>query len=173
VDEDWFLLPWIAISFLFLNATDKDGAKLIEGAMLQEGAIVEPDTTMASETVKGGAEGAMAAPAQCGTCGTACDGDLVMASDKDGHASCEGAVTASGKVADSKCGGCGSGCGGGCSGSVVTVSSKGGLVSSGVIAGGGNGRLESAGCGSGCGSSCGSNMVIERSMTQGNTKSGG
>ncbi|XP_044974400.1 glycine-rich domain-containing protein 1-like isoform X4 [Hordeum vulgare subsp. vulgare] len=163
VDEDWFLLPWIAMSFLFLNSIGKHGAKLIEG---------QPDTTVASEMVKGGAAGATAGPAQCGACGTAGGGDMVMASDKAGHASCAGSVIASGKVADSKCGGCGSGCGGGCGVSVVTMSYKKGHASCGVVAGGENGHIESAGCGSGCGGSCGGSMVIESSK-EGNTKSGG
>ncbi|KAF7026991.1 hypothetical protein CFC21_039064 [Triticum aestivum] len=172
VDEDWFLLPWIAISFLFLNSIGKDGAKLIEGAMVQKGERVKPDTTVASEMVKGGAAGATAGPAQCGACGTAGGGDKVMASDKAGHASYGSSVTASGKVADSKCGGCGSGCGGGCGVSVVTMSYKKGHASCGIVAGGENGHIESAGCGSGCGGSCGGNMVIESSH-EGNTKSGG
>ncbi|VAH55351.1 unnamed protein product [Triticum turgidum subsp. durum] len=169
VDEDWFLLPWIAISFLFLNSIGKDGAKLIEGAMVQKAETVETDTTVVSQTVKGGAAGATAGSAQCGACGTAGGGDMVMASDKAGHAS---SVIASAKVADSKCGGCGSGCGGGCGVSVVTMSYKNGHASCGIVAGGENGHIESTGCGSGCGSSCGGNMVIESSK-EGKTKSGG
>ncbi|VAH71082.1 unnamed protein product [Triticum turgidum subsp. durum] len=172
VDEDWFLLPWIAISFLFLNSIGKDGAKLIEGAMVQKGERAKPDTTVAPEMVKGGAAGATAGPTQCGACGTAGGGDMVMASDKAGHASYGSSVTASGKVADSKCGGCGSGCGGGCGVSVVTMSYKKGHASCGIVAGGENGHIESAGCGSGCGGSCGGNVVIESSH-EGNTKSGG
>uniref|UniRef100_R7W9P0 Glycine-rich domain-containing protein 1 n=1 Tax=Aegilops tauschii TaxID=37682 RepID=R7W9P0_AEGTA len=168
VDEEWFLLPWIAISFLFLNSIGKDGAKLIEGAMVPKAETVEPDTTVVSQTVKGGAAGVTAGSAQCGACGTAGGGDMVMASDKAGHATYGSSVTASGKVADSKCGGCGSGCGGGCGVPVVTMSYKNGHANCGIIAGGENGHIEYAGCGSGCGG----NMVIESSHER-NTKSGG
>ncbi|KAF7098008.1 hypothetical protein CFC21_099777 [Triticum aestivum] len=170
VDEDWFLLPWVAISFLFLNSIGKDGVKLIEGAMVHKAGTVEPGTTVTSEMAKGGAAGATAA--QCGPCGTAGGSDMVMASDEAGHASCDGSVTSSGKVADSKCGGCGSDSGGGSGVSVVTMSNKKGHASCGVVAGGENGHIESAGCGSGCSSSCGGSMVIESSQ-EGNTKSGG
>ncbi|VAI80033.1 unnamed protein product [Triticum turgidum subsp. durum] len=170
VDEDWFLLPWVAISFLFLNSIGKDGVKLIEGAMVHKAGTVEPGTTVTSEMAKGGAAGATAA--QCGPCGTAGGSDMVMASNEAGHASCDGSVTSSGKVADSKCGGCGSDSGGGSGVSVVTMSNKKGHASCGVVAGGENGHIESAGCGSGCSSSCGGSMVIESSQ-EGSTKSGG
>ncbi|XP_014758188.1 glycine-rich domain-containing protein 2 [Brachypodium distachyon] len=53
VDEDWFLLPWIIISFLFLNATGKDGEKLIRGTMVENGATSDPDANMVSETGAG------------------------------------------------------------------------------------------------------------------------
>ncbi|VAH71097.1 unnamed protein product [Triticum turgidum subsp. durum] len=172
VDEDWFLLPWIAISFLFLNSIGKDGAKLIEGAMVPKDETVEPDTTVVSQTMKGEAAGATAGPGQCGACGTHGGSDIVMACDKAGHASYGGSATASAKMADSKCGGCGPGCGGGCGVSVVTMSYKNGHASCGIIAGGENGHIESVGCRSGCSSSCGGNMIIESSK-EGNTKSGG
>ncbi|TVU24119.1 hypothetical protein EJB05_26517 [Eragrostis curvula] len=35
VDENWFILPWIVISFLFMYAKGKDGARLLAGTMVR------------------------------------------------------------------------------------------------------------------------------------------
>ncbi|KAG8090519.1 hypothetical protein GUJ93_ZPchr0011g28432 [Zizania palustris] len=125
VNEDWFLLPWIVISFLSMDSNVEDGVKFIDGAMAHKGAISQANTTMA-------------APAQCGSCGT------VHVSSKAVTASCGGG----GNGETESAAGCGSGCGGGC--------------------GGGNGETESAGCGSGCGGGCGGGtMVVETSKAGG------
>jgi hypothetical protein len=58
--------------------------------MVYKDSVVEPDTTMAFEMVKGGAAGIVAALAQCVM---ACCDDLVMPSDKDALDSYDGAIT--------------------------------------------------------------------------------
>ncbi|XP_062183509.1 glycine-rich domain-containing protein 1-like isoform X2 [Phragmites australis] len=176
VNEDWFLLPWIAISFLSLDNTDGgDGAKLIGGAMVQKGAMSESDATMVSEAVAVGGVGAAMAPAQCGTCGTASGGNMVVASDKADDASM---AIGSGEEADAKCGGCGSGCGAGC-GSMVTANSKDGHASCGtcraIVGTGGSckAHAKSGGCGSGCGGGCGGGAMFNASTMAGQAKPGG
>ncbi|KAL5204335.1 hypothetical protein ABZP36_009206 [Zizania latifolia] len=171
VNEDWFLLPWIVISFLSMDSNVEDGAKFIDGAMVQKGAISETNTTRAAPaqcgscgtvnvsskavTASGGGNGEAESAAGCGSgCGGGCGGGAVSSK----------AVTASGggNGETESAAGCGSGCGGGCGG---------GAVSSKVVtaSGGGNGETESAaGCGSGCGGGCGGGtMVVETSKAGG------
>ncbi|KAF8684882.1 hypothetical protein HU200_044092 [Digitaria exilis] len=188
VNEDGFLLPWITISFLCMEADGEDDVKFISGAMDQKVAESESDTAMVSETETLEVGSAAVVPAQCGTCSTAFDGEKVMAagckSDHDsseacqvaiascenGHAdsagvgagyggSCGPVVVEEFKVDNAKSGGCGSGCGGGCSGGRVSDT----LVRASTTAG--EGQAKSAGCGSGCGGGCGSGMVIGGSKT--------
>ncbi|GJN25596.1 hypothetical protein PR202_gb13442 [Eleusine coracana subsp. coracana] len=187
VNENWFLLPWIVISFLLTEADGEDCAGLIAGTMVQKDIVSVTDTNMLSEAATVVAAGTTTAPAKCGTCGTACGSDTVVARDKAAHTSCgtcstvaassggngqrESAgcgggcggtcgpiVDASTKVEHAKSGGCGGGCSGGCS-DMVNLSSK-------------TGHAKSGGCGSGCGGNCGGGMVVESSKG-GNVESGG
>lgn len=183
VNEDWFLLPWIAISFLSVDADAEDGAKLIGGDVVQKHAVSSSDATMVvSETRTVGAGSVASAPAECGS-------DKAMADRKAGRAS-SGAVVASGengqresagcgggcsgscgpvvvegsKADDAKSGGCGSGCGGGC-GALFKASST-------STAGEGQAK-QSAGCGSGCSGACGSGTALVEISKTSLAKSGG
>ncbi|KAF8673413.1 hypothetical protein HU200_048977 [Digitaria exilis] len=187
VNEDGFLLPWITISFLCMEADGEDDVKFISGAMDQKVAESESDKAMVSETETLKVGSAAVVPAQCGTCSTAFDGEKVMAGCKSDHASseacqvavascenghaesagagagyggsCGPVVVEDSKADNAKSGGCGLGCGGGCSGGRVSDT----LVRASTTAG--EGQAKSAGCGSGCGGGCGSGMVIGGSKT--------
>ncbi|CAD6256017.1 unnamed protein product [Miscanthus lutarioriparius] len=195
VNEDWFLLPWITTSVLFMDADDKDSVKLIGGAMAQKDALFGSDTSIVLETQTVGAGSVATAPAQCGTCSTAFGGDKVVVGFKAEHASsgasrtvvasgenghtesaagcgsrCGPMVVEDSKADNAKSGGCGSGCGGGCGGGggCGTMLKASTMASEGQPRSGGCG----GGCGSGCGGGCGSGMVIEGSKTN-TAKSGG
>ncbi|CAO2142468.1 unnamed protein product [Urochloa humidicola] len=141
VNEDDFLLPWITISFLFMDADSKDGAKFVTSAVVRKDAVSGSDTAMVSETL--GARRAAVAPAQCGTCSTSFADDKVMAGCKADHASSGscGPAAASGENGNPESGGCGSGCSRKC-GPIVVDDSK-------------RDNAKSGGCGSGCGGGCG------------------
>ncbi|CAD6256047.1 unnamed protein product [Miscanthus lutarioriparius] len=195
VNEDWFLLPWITTSVLFMDADDKDSVKLIGGAMAQKDALFGSDTSIVLETQTVGAGSVATAPAQCGTCSTAFGGDKVVVGFKAEHASsgasrtvvasgenghtesaagcgsrCGPMVVEDSKADNAKSGGCGSGCDGGCGGGggCGTMLKASTMASEGQPRSGGCG----GGCGSGCGGGCGSGMVIEGSKTN-TAKSGG
>ncbi|CAL4982992.1 unnamed protein product [Urochloa decumbens] len=167
VNEDDFLLPWITISFLFMDADSKGGANLVTSAVVQKAAVSGSDTAMVSETETLGARRAAVAPAQCGTCSTAFGDDKIMAGCKADHASSGvcGEAVASGKNGDAESAGCGSGCGAKC-GPIVVDDSK-------------DDNVKSGGCGSGCGGGCGSagacgTLFKASTMAgEGQTKSGG
>ncbi|KAK3119156.1 hypothetical protein QOZ80_9BG0714790 [Eleusine coracana subsp. coracana] len=161
VNENWFLLPWIVISFLLMEADGEDCAGLIAGTMVQKDIVSVTDTNMLSEAATVVAAGTTTAPAKCGTCGTACSGDTVVARDKAAHTSCGTCSTvaaSSGGNGQRESAGCGGGCGGTC-GPIVDASTK-------------TGHAKSGGCGSGCGGNCGGGMVVESSKG-GNVESGG
>uniref|UniRef100_J3N9M9 Glycine-rich domain-containing protein-like n=1 Tax=Oryza brachyantha TaxID=4533 RepID=J3N9M9_ORYBR len=151
VNEDWFLLPWIVISFLFQDISINDDA------------IPEPDTTMASvETV--------AAHAKSASCGPSCAGHVAIADDKVATVSSKAVAAGGGGGGNgqTESAGCGSGCGGGCGGAgamvVEATKAGGGRAKSGGGCGGG--------CSGGCGGGCGT-MAVESSKDDGHVKSGG
>jgi len=139
VNEDEFLLPWITISFLFMDADCQEGVELISCPVVQKAVVSGSDTAIVSETHTLDARSAAVAPVQCGTCSTELGGEKVTAGCKTDHASsgASPAAVASGEDGHAESAGCGSGCGGGNCGPMVVEDSK--------------ANAKTGGCGSGCG----------------------
>ncbi|XP_076911575.1 glycine-rich domain-containing protein 1-like [Bidens hawaiensis] len=141
VQEAWFVLPGIMLTFIMFNILRKegnDGESLKEMEFMAEKIVFDAEIAkdiLASGGCGSGCGGGCGNMVNSGGCGSGCGGGC-------------------GNMVNS--GGCGSGCGSGCGGGCGNMVNSGGCGSG---CGGGCGNMvNSGGCGSGCGGGCG-NMV--------------